>query len=758
MTGILLCQLLEQLPSAYWFLALVPLSLLAYRVAVLRIPVLVVAGVFWAMWRADIVLSTALPAGLAGENVTITGWVASLPETNDRSVRFDFAVSRLEYRDETRPAPRRVRLSWYDSAPDIDVGDEWQLTVRLKQPHGFMNPGGFDYERWLFQNRIRATGYVRPEAANWRIASRLDRYPVQRLRAAIKGEMARVLADRPFTGIIAALAIGDQEGISRDQWEVFNRTSTSHLVAISGLHIGLVAALLFFLVRRLWGYSGRLALYIPAPRAAATVAAAGALMYAALAGFSIPTQRALIMIAVVMAGVYLQRQQESARILALALLAVLLFDPMAVLSAGFWLSFAAVAAMLFAMGGRLSMHTAWWRWGRVHLVVGFALSPLLLVLFQQVAWLSPVANVVAVPVVSLLIVPLTLAGVVLLPVPGLGAGLLLIAQWLFAWLWRFLEWLAAMDLAVWSYPSPPLWTLLPALIGVGWLLAPRGWPSRWIGALWLLPLFMLPVPRPAEGEAWFSLLDVGQGLAAVVRTRDHTLVYDTGARFSDDFDAGTAAVVPYLKNAGVVDIDVLMISHGDNDHIGGSAAVTDAFRVHQVMSSVPQRFSALPARRCTDDLQWSWNQVEFRILHPGPERFAKGNNASCVLQVATPSGAVLLPGDIEKPAEQWLVSRHGARLKSDVLVVPHHGSNTSSTPEFIAAVAPDYALFPVGYRNRYGFPRPPVVERYRAAGVALLESSRHGAISFRLAAADGAVLTGNYRQSARRYWHTTGDE
>ncbi|KAF0193159.1 MAG: competence protein ComEC [Gammaproteobacteria bacterium] len=758
LTGILLCQQLTRLPPAYWYLSVIPLALLAYRVSAIRIPALIVVGFFWAMWRADIILSTGLPIGLEGENVTVTGWVASIPETNDRGVRFDFEISQLDYKGETRPAPGRVRISWYDKVPEIDVGDEWQLTVRLKRPHGLMNPGGFDFERWLFQNRIRATGYVRQDGANRLIQSRLDHYPVQRVRAAIKGEMARLLGERTFIGILTALAIGDSDGISRSQWEVFNRTSTSHLVAISGLHIGLVAALLFFLLRKLWGYTGRFALYVPAPRAAAIVAAAGALAYSALAGFSIPTQRSLIMISVVMAGVFWQKQQGSSRVLALALLAVLLFDPLAVLSAGFWLSFAAVAAMLFAMGGRLSAHGAWWKWGRVHLVVAVALAPVLLVLFQQVAWLSPVANFIAVPVVSLVIVPLTLLGVLFLPLPAIGGALLLLAEWLFSWVWKYLDWLSAPELAIWSYQSPPLWTLVPALVGVVWLLAPRGWPSRWVGVIWMMPLVMLPSARPAEGEAWFTLLDVGQGLAAVVRTRDHTLVFDTGARFSDEFDAGAAAVVPFLKSQGVTDIDVLVVSHGDNDHIGGSAAVIDSFSVGQILTSVPEKFSVARVRSCTDDLTWSWNRVQFTMLQPDGVHFDKGNNRSCVLHVMTASGAILLPGDIEKSAERWLVNHRGAQLKADILVAPHHGSNTSSTQEFIDAVQPGYVLFPVGYRNRYGFPRPKVVERYRAAGATLLESSHHGAITFRLAAAEGAVLAKTYRQFARRYWHTLDDE
>lgn len=757
LAGVMVFQTLPEIPSPWWYAALLPAALLAYRISAVRLPALVVAGFLWTMWRADLIVSTGLPTELEGKDVTVTGFVASLPERNDRSVRFDFDVRHIAQDGATLTSPGRVRLSWYDLRPDIHVGERWQLTVRMKRPRGFMNPGGFDWERHLFQNRIRATGYVREDGANARLQSRSIDYPVQRLRESIRKQMAAVLGDRPFSGIIIALAIGDSEGITRGQWDVFNRTSTSHLVAISGLHIGMIAALVFFGLKAAWGFTGRLALAIPAPRAAAVGAMMAAIAYSALAGFSIPTQRSMIMIAVVMAGILFQTRQAGSRVLALALIAVLLFDPLAVLSAGFWLSFGAVAAILFAMNGRLAARGAWWKWGRIHIVVALALSPLLLFLFQQVALLSPLANIIAVPVVSLVVVPMALTGAALLWAPAIGAALLVAADSLLSWLWTYLQWLSSLDVAVWSHPSPPVWALLPAIVGAAWLLTPRGWPSRAVGMLWLLPLAALPVSRPVAGDAWFSLLDVGQGLAAVVQTRGHVLVYDTGAGFTDDFDAGAAVVVPFLRSRGVTHIDMLVISHGDNDHIGGSRALRDTFAVAGVITSVPEKLMDAQPRRCNEDLTWTWDDVQFRIVSVTGSRFVTGNNASCVLQVSTASGSVLLPGDIEKGAEAWLVKHRKPALVSDILVAPHHGSNTSSTAEFIAAVDPRHVLFPIGYRNRYGFPRPQVTSRYRDAGVTMLDSSRHGAITFHLDATQEPLLLDTYRQSARRYWHTVDD-
>jgi competence protein ComEC len=584
---------------------------------------------------------------------------------------------------------------------------------------------------------------------------------VASLRQHLRDAINTALQDHPLRGIVQALAIGNRQQISPAQWDTLIRTGTSHLVAISGLHVGLVAGFAFFMARRGWRCSARAALLWPAHKAAAVVALFTASAYALLAGFSVPTQRALVMVAVVMLAVLLQRRTRVSSLLALALLAVLLLDPMAVLAAGFWLSFGAVAVIVYGMSGRSGeSHRWWWRWGRAQWLVAVGLLPLLIGLFQQASLVAPLANLVAVPWVTLLSVPLTLLGSLLLGlIPGLGEGLLLLAAWSLQGLWWLLEMMGQWPQAQWQQGTAPWWAVACALPGVVWLLAPRGVPARWVGGVWLLPLLLARPAELAPGEAHFALLDVGQGLAAVVQTRRHVLVFDTGPRFSSGFNTGEAVLAPYLRARGIGHIDTLIVSHGDNDHRGGVEGLRNEFPVQRVLSSVPQRFRtrglAQEVAACRDGQNWQWDGVQFTVLNPQAEAEAarSDNNRSCVLRVQAGSQRLLLTGDIEAAAEQTLVQRHGEALAAELLVVPHHGSLTSSTPEFIAAVAPRVALFPVGYRNRFGFPKPLVVERYRQRGVQLFDTAHHGALEIRLGDEAELRQIHAYRQDAARYWH-----
>ncbi|WP_461571848.1 DNA internalization-related competence protein ComEC/Rec2 [Sulfuricaulis sp.] len=475
-----------------------------------------------------------------------------------------------------------------------------------------------------------------------------------------------------------------------------------------------------------------------------------ACLYAALAGFVIPTQRALIMLGVAMSGVLLRRRFPPSQLLAAASLAVLVYDPLSVMAAGFWLSFAAVAVILLAMQGGRTDTTVIYKWGYLQWAIALGMLPLMLVMFQQVSLVAPLANMIAVPVFDLLVVPLTLFGVLLLGwLPGAAAGLFFkLAAGLLQLLWWALTFLADLPYTQWTQAAPPAWALACAIMGAAMLLAPRGWPVRWVGAVWLLPLVVVRPPAPIAGEAWFTLLDVGQGLAAVVRTQSHTLVFDAGPRFGS-FDTGEAVVEPYLRSTGVRRIDTLIVSHGDNDHIGGAESVLRAAPVGAVLSSVPERLPA--AQACASGQTWNWDGVEFTMLGPDEERFKRDNDNSCVLQVRTRHGNILLPADIEARAERRLIERWGKRLHSEVLVAPHHGSKTSSSPEFIDTVAPRYVLFPVGYRSRYHHPHPVVTQRYADRGIAMYASPESGAIEFRLRAT--GLETAAYRQRHRRYWY-----
>jgi len=747
--GILLVQQLSALPSLWWLLLLLPVAVLAWYVPRLLVVVFFIAGAGWATVRGGIILDDRLLPALESRDLVVAGTVADIPRTADYGMRFEFDIDTASVDGNAVAAPRRVLVTsaLRDFTPR--AGERWRVRVRLKRPHGFQNPGGYDYEAFLFRNRIGATGYVRADQPPERLAGDGAWYAVNRVRQALGERIRASLPDNPYSGLIVALANGDGRGVSEAQWDVLRRTGTLHLVAISGLHISLVGGIAFFLVRFLWSLPGVTVLRLPAPHAGAIAAMLAAIAYAALAGFVVPTQRALIMLAVAMTAVLRRRHVVPSHLLAVALLWVLLYDPFAVMAPGFWLSFAAVGVIIYVMqnpGGKIP----WWRkWGYLQWAIAVGMVPAMLWLFQQVSLTAPFANLIAVPVFDLLAVPLTLAGVVALGVSAdmLAGFLLQAAAWLLHALWQLLAPLAAVEHGQWIQHRPATWTLVCATVGVAWLLAPRGVPARAVGVVWLLPAVLMRPPAPATGEVWFTLLDVGQGLAAVVHTPSHVLVYDTGARFSTTFDAGAAVVVPYLRARGINRIDTLIISHGDNDHLGGAAAVTRTFPVAQVLTSVPQRFAGEP---CAAGQAWRWDDVEFEIINPPPGAYGKDNDASCVLRVRGHYGTILLPGDIEKRAEHRLVVQEAQRLPADILVAPHHGSKTSSTQAFVEATRPRYVAFPVGYRNRYRHPHPQVVARYTALGSETYESPSTGALEFRLTA--HGIDIAAYRRTHRRYW------
>jgi competence protein ComEC len=752
--GVCVLQMMPSLPDPAWGV-LVPLLIpLLWSGRWLQLPAAAAIGFLWASLHGAWILAYGLAPGLEGRDLVVEGEVLSIPRPLEPGLRFDFAVRRMAHDGVAVESPGNVRLSWYGTAPPLRTGETWRLTVRLREARGLANPGGFDYEEWLFRNRLRATGYVRADSGNTRLAESAP-WQVGSLRHRLHEAIGSAVRSDNMTGVLTALAIGERQGIRPQQWEVMTATGTNHLMAISGLHVGMVAALAFFVARRAWSLAAGLAQRWPAAKAGAVAAVVAAVVYAALAGFSIPTRRALIMVAVAMTAVLLARHGSPARVLAVALVAVLLYEPTAVLAAGFWLSFGAVAAILVGMGGRVQAAGVWWRrWGRVQWVVALALVPLLLLFFQRFSVVSPLANVIAVPLVGGLVVPLTLSGTAaLLLVPELGAVLLRMASGVMEVLWTLLAWLASLPAAEWTQHAPAPWTLVPAAVGVLLLIAPRGLPGRWLASVLLMPLFLVQAPRPAPGEAWLTLLDVGQGLATVVRTRHHVLLYDTGPRYRSGFDTGEAVVVPYLRHRGISRVDLMMVSHGDIDHSGGVESILASHPVARILAGGPLPFEprSPPVEPCEAGQGWSWDGVEFEVLHPGTGRPYGGNEGSCVLRVTAGDVVLLLTGDIEAGAEADLVRRYGAALEADVLVLPHHGSRTSSTPAFVEAVQPRHALVAAGYRNRFGFPHPEVRERYAVAGAELLETGRSGAIHLRLTPSE-VQPPAAYRDTARRYW------
>lgn len=752
--GAALLQWQRSLPDPY-LLWLIPLLLIAFlRFTRARMPCALLLGFLWAAFDAHLGVRSALPPELYARDVTIRGTISSLPERHDRRVAFEFAVDELEYRQKLFPSPGLIKLNWYIDSEALQAGDRWRLTVRLKPPHGFMNPAGFDYEGWLFHQGIRAHGYVREDLQNRRLGEGAVRFRLHNVRQHIRSVIERQLQQGKTADLIKALVIGDRSGVGAADWESFRFTGTNHLIAISGLHITIIGGVAYYLVSAFWRRIPWLALRLAAPKAAALGALWAGAGYAALAGFSIPTQRALIMLSVVTAGIILQAQYKSSRSLGLALLMVVLLDPAAVLSPGFWLSFMAVAVICIAVSYRTGQRRILYSWVGMQWFIGLGLAPALLIWQQQVPLAAPLVNMLAVPLFSLLIIPLALSGtLVSLIWPIVGYIPLVAADWLLDIFRTMLALIAQFPLHVSAPPTLSFveWTFV--VVGIILLLLPRGVPGRVPGLILLLPLVLhAPASTPRPGEFQFTLLDVGQGMAAVVQTQGHTLVYDAGPAYSQDFDAGSDILVPFLLRRGITRVERLILSNGDNDHQGGVAGLIGKIRVDGVLSGEAWRVTETTASACTMGMSWIWDGVKFSILHPGPGESWRGNNASCVLQVENAAGSVLITGDIESAAEQRLVDCCRGALKASVITIPHHASATSSTEQFVRTVDPEFALASTGFLNRYGFPRAHIVERWEAQGARVLDTALSGAIAFVFSPVHGIVGPNNHRFRARRYW------
>ncbi|MCQ8105553.1 DNA internalization-related competence protein ComEC/Rec2 [Methylomonas sp. SURF-2] len=706
---------------------------------------LLICGAIWAGAYADWLLSDRLAPALAGKDTIVRGYIAGIPKSADNRVGFDFKVTRAD-----PGVPDKLRLNWYYPPGDLKAGQAWELTLRLRRPHGRANPGAFDYEAWLFANHIGATGYVRakPQPVRFDPPFSVARY-LALSRQAIADRLDSLLPGSEQLGVVQALVIGSQDAISQRQWRVFRQTGIVHLMVISGAHISLVAGGVFMIVRRFWARLGFLAV---SPQNAAAVSAwLAALCYAALAGFSVPAQRALVMLTVGLLALVWQRNVAIARVLSIALLLVVALDPLALLSVGFCLSFAAVGLLVYVSSGRLGRARYWRRTGQVHVAMAVGLAPLLMVFFQQVSLVAPLANCVAVPIIGLLVVPLSLlaAGAAFLSA-DLAYCLAWPAERLLHGLWWVLQQMAAWPFSALFTGTPPWYGLLFGVLAVLLLLAPKGMPGRYLSPILLLPLCFAPVEKPSSGEIRFTLLDVGQGLAAVVQTERHALVFDTGAKFSQQADMGESVVLPFLRYRGIAQLDALVISHGDNDHSGGAAAVMAEIPVTAIYSSVPDWASQAGGIYCRAGQHWHWDGVDFDMLSPGTEPFGSENDNSCVLSISNGRFRFLLTGDIQQSAESWLVRRYGSSLASSVLVAPHHGSKTSSSSGFLQQVRPELILIPAGHGNRFGFPHAAVLRRYAAMHIKSFTTGQAGAIDLKT---DGATMEPDLmRQHSRRYW------
>ena len=728
-------------------------------------------------WRASLRLAELLPPALEGQDLVVTGVVASLPQQGSSGLRFRFAVDEATLSGQPVSVPPLIALGWYKGfhedavltqpQSELRAGQRWRFTVRLRQPHGNLNPHGFDYELYLFEQGVRATGYVRDAPT-----LRLDKaagFPVERLRQRVRDAIDASVSDRRAAGVLAALAVGDQSAIEREDWDLFRNTGIAHLMSISGLHVTMFAWLAGLGVAALWRRSQRAMLWLPVPQAARWGGFVAALGYAMFSGWGVPSQRTVWMLATITLLQSLGVRWPWVLVLLLAAAVVTALDPWALFQAGFWLSFMAVGLLMasepaqrFAAGAQAAPATGWRAWPfrlyrslhggvRTQVIATLGLTPLTLVFFQQVSLVGFAANLVAIPLVTLVITPLALLGVLAVPLWAAGA-------WVVQQLNTALAWLAAMPGAVWVVPAAPVWAQLAGLLAAALLLLPLPWRLRLLAVPLALPLMLPPLDSPAPGQFELLAVDVGQGTAVLVRTQQHLLVYDAGPQYSRDSDAGQRVLLPLLRARGEARIHRLVLSHRDNDHVGGASAVLRNLRVDELSSSIeklhPLQLEAqargVASSRCEAGQRWDWDGVRFEVLHPAAadyERRLRPNAMSCVIRVQGSSGSALLSGDIEREQEAALVAAQGDALRSDVLLVPHHGSKTSSSAGFLDAVQPAVAVFQAGYRNRFNHPAPDVLERYRQRGIDVVDSPTCGAWRWR----GGQGLC--QRDAARRYWH-----
>jgi competence protein ComEC len=712
---------------------------------------------FWlTALQLDAGLADRLDPALEGQAVRMRGVVTSVPQGTLDVLRF-----RLSPLPDggSRPLPRFIELTWYDAPARVVAAETLELEVKLRRPRGFANPGGRDNEARMLRDRVGASGYVRSGRRLGRESNAAFRYPVLLARAQVASIIRDALGERPSAGIVAGLAVGLQDALSREQWLQLSRSGTSHLMAISGLHIAMVAAVFAWLggrvqrIRQCRGATG-------ARRDASVVAAAvAALGYSLLAGWSVPTQRTMVMIACGAAALLSRRRIGVADGLGFCVLGVLLLDPLAPLAPGFWLSFGAVAAILFGATGHVRPPGLIRGYLLVQVVVTLGLVPVLAGSFGSVSLVSALVNLYAIPLYTLLIVPAVLVSCAVAMITA-DTGVVML-DWtgrLIEATWPLIEVPASWLLATWSIAGLDGSAWCALILGTLAVLSPLPIPGRVAGGMLVATACLW---RPAilpDGAARITILDVGQGLSVVVETRGHTLVYDAGPSFRTGSDTGQLVVVPFLRSRGIRRVDRVVVSHDDDDHKGGAGSVLalmDARAVTLGPSLRASAFHAIPALRTRDTCRrgeaWAWNGVGFRWVHPGDVRYRRDNDSSCVLLVSAGGHAALITGDIEAEAERELV-RAGALAPVDIVVVPHHGSRTSSTRDFVEASRPRWAVYAVGYRNRWNFPVRRVVERWEQAGAREVRTSNGGAITFELAPGRALAPPREWRREHPHPW------
>jgi competence protein ComEC len=728
--GIVACQFLSDLlPLSWMFLSLHCFLLILNKNKYLQSIGAFGLGFLYALWTAHGIVSHDLPAALENQLIAIEGRIANIPQSFPDGVRFEFDI------DATPAYPAfKARLNWSKNAPkNLQTNQRHRLQVRLKKSHGLRNPNTFDQERWFFQNHIRAQGNVKTGEL---LENAYD------LRFKIYQILEEKIQDLPRSGIQMALVLGETKGISQQEWQALRNTGTIHLISVSGTHLSMIAlSVSSFMIIFMRIIGGRWLLKIKAQVIVAILSFIIVALYAWLAGFSIPTQRSLMMIGAVFLGIILNKRFAPSYILSIALFLVLLLDPLAVLSIGFWLSFIAIFILIYSQQKKIAnsnqifqIESSW--------VVFIVLIPPLLLLFGQISLLSIISNAMILSLFSLVIMPALFLGAIL-SLFDFGYYPLLLSSYALDFIMNLLEFLGNWDISMLSLPNASLWALSLAMMGSFLVLMPRGMVGKWLSIFLFLPALFPHVEKPKEGDIYFDLLDVGQGLSTVIRTKNKVLIYDTAPAFEKKVVA-ESTLIPFLRGKGIKEISRLIISHPHADHAGGVDSLRQVFEIHDILTTEPKRWQG--ASYCKSGQFWEWDSVKFEML-AGEENHYKNN--SCVLKITTGKSSILLTGDIEKEQEWRLLEQN---IKTDILVAPHHGSKTSSSWSFVNAVRPNYTLFSIGYKNQFKHPRPEIIQRYQLVNSKILETQNSGMISFQITP-DSISEPQRYRENNRRYWH-----
>ncbi|MCW5588679.1 MAG: DNA internalization-related competence protein ComEC/Rec2 [Legionellales bacterium] len=695
------------------------------------------SGALWLLINVSWHLHWQLPSNWQQQVITISGTISEPVKQQSHFCSFIFTTREMN----SQTLHTQLHLTWYEPHPLLEMGQTWKLQVKLKRNHSYLNAGGFDYEKWLFAHNIHALGYV--------THGQLLSIQHASLRSYFNKKLNTSLAGFTHANMMKALMLGDQSAISASQWDILQKTGTVHLMVIAGLHIGLVAGVFFFLISLISRGFATLYLWHPRQEIAGIISLMAVFFYVLMSDFAIPTQRAFLMLLLFLMIKILRRNTKFIDIFTLGAFLIVAYNPLALYTTGFYLSFLTVAILCFAFWGRKNSH---WQWVQMQGVLLLGVFPISLYFFQQVSLISPLANSVSVPLVGGIVVPLCLLATCCLLWSSTVAHLLFsIADKLLIIVWHYLVYLSQLPYAVWKFSLTNLYLLIIVMLSIFIVLLPRAFPGKFASLIIILTCLNWPVPRMTFAAISFSILDVGQGLASVVQTAHHVLIYDAGPKFNSELDSGKNIVIPFLLNQGIKKIDAMVISHGDNDHIGGAASILMQFPTTNLLTSAPEKLIIFHPKLCHAGQHWRWDGVDFTVLYPSKNFYGLDNNSSCVLSITNHRATILLTGDIEHLAENELLKSDLQQLPSTILVAPHHGSKTSSSNPFIQAIQPHFVVFATGYLNRFHFPDATVVRRYHALGAELLNTANCGEIHFTINS-QGKITSSCYRHDHPQVW------